>query len=90
MKKKVISVTKTLVYQEYLSDNNKTFHMEEPKTKTSKRLVPISSHSLIKEKPLKFEWDENKNSNNIMKHKVSFEEAMTVFKDKKAVLLGIS
>ena len=36
---------------------------------------------------MKFEWDENKNSNNIMKHKVSFEEAMTVFKDKKAVLL---
>jgi len=35
---------------------------------------------------LKFEWDENKNTINIQKHNVSFEEAMTVFKDSKAVL----
>ena len=27
----------------------------------------------------KFEWDENKNKNNIRKHKVSFQEARTVF-----------
>lgn len=27
----------------------------------------------------KFEWDENKNNNNIRKHKVSFHEARTVF-----------
>ena len=27
----------------------------------------------------KFEWDENKNKNNIIKHKVSFHEARTVF-----------
>ena len=27
----------------------------------------------------KFEWDENKNKNNIRKHKVSFHEARTVF-----------
>jgi uncharacterized DUF497 family protein len=36
---------------------------------------------------LKFEWDENKNLLNLQKHKVSFEEAMTVFKDTKAVVL---
>jgi uncharacterized DUF497 family protein len=36
---------------------------------------------------LKFEWDESKNIINIQKHNVSFEEAMTVFKDNKAVLL---
>ena len=36
---------------------------------------------------LKFEWDESKNSINIEKHEVSFEEAMTVFKDTKAVLI---
>jgi len=36
---------------------------------------------------LKFEWDESKNIINIQKHDVSFEEAMTVFKDIKAVLL---
>jgi len=35
---------------------------------------------------LKFEWDESKNIINIQKHNVSFEEAMTVFKDSKAVL----
>ena len=36
---------------------------------------------------MKFEWDESKNVINIQKHNVSFEEAMTVFKDIKAVLL---
>ena len=36
---------------------------------------------------MKFEWDEDKNSINIQKHNVSFEEAMTVFKDNRAVLL---
>ena len=35
---------------------------------------------------MKFEWDENKNIINIQNHNVSFEEAMTVFKDNKAVL----
>lgn len=36
---------------------------------------------------MKFEWDETKNNTNIQKHDVSFEEAMTVFKDVNAVLL---
>ena len=36
---------------------------------------------------MKFEWDEDKNSINIQKHNISFEEAMTVFKDNRAVLL---
>ncbi|MDR1689967.1 MAG: BrnT family toxin [Clostridiales bacterium] len=31
-----------------------------------------------------FEWDENKNEANKIKHGVSFEEAETVFDDKKA------
>lgn len=30
---------------------------------------------------MKFEWDEDKNSSNIQKHQVSFEEAKTVFDD---------
>jgi uncharacterized protein len=30
---------------------------------------------------LKFEWDENKNIENIRKHNISFEEAKTVFGD---------
>lgn len=35
---------------------------------------------------LKFEWDENKNEINKAKHKVSFEEAATVFSDEDALL----
>ena len=33
---------------------------------------------------MKFEWDPLKNKANILKHKVSFEEAETVFDDKNA------
>ena len=35
---------------------------------------------------MRFEWDEIKNIANFQKHNVSFEEAMTVFKDRRAVL----
>ena len=35
--------------------------------------------------PLKFEWDEEKNSMNIKKHGVSFEEAQSVWVDSHAV-----
>ena len=34
-----------------------------------------------------FEWDENKNSINKKKHKISFEEAKTVFYDSNALLI---
>ena len=30
---------------------------------------------------MNFEWDENKAAKNLLKHKVSFEEAKTVFDD---------
>ena len=33
-----------------------------------------------------FEWDANKAKNNLLKHGVSFEEAITVFDDLDAVL----
>jgi hypothetical protein len=36
---------------------------------------------------LKFEWDENKNSINKKKHKISFEEAKTVFYDAEAIVI---
>ena len=36
---------------------------------------------------LSFEWDENKNRINKAKHKVSLEEAKTVFYDEKALLI---
>lgn len=35
---------------------------------------------------IKFVWDENKNQINIEKHKISFEEARTVFKDDCAIV----
>ena len=36
---------------------------------------------------LRFEWDENKNVLNQAKHKVSFEEAKTVFSDPHALVI---
>lgn len=35
---------------------------------------------------MKFEWDENKNKKNIENHKVSFEQATSVFCDDAAVI----
>jgi integrase len=39
----VIHVNKTLVYQKYLTDTCKTFHLEKPKTRQSNRDVPMNS-----------------------------------------------
>jgi uncharacterized DUF497 family protein len=36
---------------------------------------------------VKFEWDPLKNNANILKHRISFKEAETVFDDKNAVYL---
>lgn len=36
---------------------------------------------------IRFEWDENKNEINKKKHKISFEEARTVFYDEEALLI---
>lgn len=36
---------------------------------------------------IKFEWDENKNDINKRKHKISFEEAKTVFYDENALVI---
>lgn len=36
---------------------------------------------------LRFEWDERKNTINKAKHKVSFEEAQTVFYDADAIVI---
>ena len=36
---------------------------------------------------LRFEWDESKNRANRRKHGVSFEEALTVFYDDRALLI---
>ena len=36
---------------------------------------------------IRFEWDENKNIINMRKHKISFDEAKTVFYDDEALLI---
>jgi len=36
---------------------------------------------------IKFDWDKNKAKNNLVKHKVSFEEARSVFDDDEARLI---
>lgn len=36
---------------------------------------------------IRFEWDENKNNINKKKHKISFEEAQTVFYDTEALVI---
>ena len=35
---------------------------------------------------MRFEWDPNKNEINKQKHKISFEDAQTVFYDEHAIL----
>ena len=47
LKKKEISVTKTLLYQKLEGDTKKTFHLDPPKTKSSKRTVPINKQCEI-------------------------------------------
>lgn len=36
---------------------------------------------------IKFEWDNNKNNTNKKKHRISFEEAKTVFYDEDALII---
>lgn len=37
---------------------------------------------------IRFEWDKNKNEINIKKHKISFDEAKTVFYDEEALVIN--
>ena len=37
---------------------------------------------------LRFEWDPKKAASNLRKHKVSFEDAQTVFSDERALLVN--
>lgn len=43
----VIHVVRTLVYQKYENDTKKTFHFEDPKTKTSFRDIPINKQCAL-------------------------------------------
>ena len=38
-------------------------------------------------KAIKFNWDKNKATSNLAKHKISFEEAQSVFDDDNARLI---
>lgn len=40
------------------------------------------------ESNLRFEWNQDKNQSNQKKHRVSFEEAQTVFLDERALLIA--
>ena len=46
----------------------------------------IYNYNIIIEIP-RFEWDENKNTINKIKHHVTFEEAKTVFDDVEALVI---
>jgi uncharacterized DUF497 family protein len=37
---------------------------------------------------VRFEWDESKNAINLKKHKISFDEATTVFYDERARIIN--
>lgn len=47
LKKKEISIERTLLYQKLDGDEQKTFHFDPPKTKTSRRKVPINKQCEI-------------------------------------------
>ena len=57
MEKKEINVDKTLLYDKLEGDDKKTFHIDDPKTRTSTRKVPINS---ICEKALKKQYMQKK------------------------------
>lgn len=70
-----IDVNKTLVYQKYLDDTCKTFHVEPPKTKQSKRKIPINSEC---RKYLEKQFD----LKNVVKHKRPKEQNDYLFVTK--------
>ena len=52
-----VSVTKTLLYQKLEGDEQKTFHFDPPKTKQSKRKVPLNKTAIIALKKQKLQSD---------------------------------
>ena len=70
-----VIVTKTLLYQKLEGDEKKTFHYDPPKTKKSKRRVPLNKAALIALKKQKLQSE-------IVKAKsVRFQEVPDEFKD---------
>lgn len=55
---------------------------------TASPLAPYIHHPYnLKMSALLFEWDPHKAARNLRKHKVSFEDAQTVFSDERALLI---
>lgn len=52
-----VIINKTLVYQKFEGDTQKTFHFDPPKTKQSKRKVPLNKTALIALKKQKLQSD---------------------------------
>jgi hypothetical protein len=57
------------------------------KQTTSTLDIKLQNHYNIIMKTINFSWDKTKAKSNLIKHKVSFEEAKTVFDDKNARLI---
>ena len=72
-----VIITKTLIYQKLEGDTQKTFHFDPPKTKQSKRRVPLNKTALIALKKQKFQAEIVKD-----KHRQKFkDEVPEEFKD---------
>ena len=70
-----VSVTKTLLYQKLEGDEQKTFHFDPPKTKQSKRKVPLNKTAIIALKKQKLQTE-------VVKSKSpKFSEVPEEFKD---------
>lgn len=74
--KKVINVTRTLVYQKYDNDTCKTFHFELPKTRTSLRSIPINKQCEISLKKQYLQKNVVKNKSYSKKVDKQFEDLL--------------
>lgn len=74
--KKVINVTRTLVYQKYDNDTCKTFHFELPKTRTSLRSIPINRQCEISFKKQYIQKNVVKNKSSAKKVDKEFEDLL--------------
>lgn len=61
---------------------------KKPLDKSLYHIYNIITKNREGDKGLRFQWDENKNESNIVKHGVSFDEASTVFDDEEAIFIS--
>lgn len=75
LEKNEISVNKTLLYQKLEGDEQKTFHFDPPKTRQSKRKVPLNKTALIALKKQKLQ------SETVKAKSVKFKDVPKEFRD---------